>query len=907
MKIVKKLSPIMESISNVGKDKKKLREELDINHPIGVLPHADAVATEQHIADRAAGLERRANPDKDPLVKELIDETASAKSRTLHYDVVDRKGLAKILTEAKKNKQKFKVGKSDKLGYRYFVDILPIYGSKGALEVDDDTTEVDGEETSEALTEDTKKLPNGKFANVGKDKKVDSGTFETKKEADDQRKAMFANGFKESLDEQRKAMFANGFKESLDEDIEKDLRDYIKWCKENGREPKDGKSLDAYFKKDKALKEAKYKIPMNDSEDYINAMYKAYKELSKRKGGYAAVYGYRKGKTFVPFLALKDSQADLNKLSASLKTREKGQNDVIIYTLFKDNLEGAKELLKQKGLLKESLSVTDPLNENWDDEIEAPVDSDFDEETDIIYQVSLINYPDIEEVEEFDNQADAIKYAKENQADYDEVVVEKITTNYIDREDRETIYEDGKELDHYEESLDEDLQVYTSSLKDFKPAKEAEPLWNEIIEKGKMDDLEYALENVFKSDEDKNASIDIEGLNDLLVNHEDFIRTLIGLDDAPLEDKDYDSEDVEPVDNDDLIVDDDEEEPVDADASIDDEDDEDVIDYKTDKIEADDEEDIEPLTDAELANEDAEEYPEAPKYVDEEPKEEKKPSKWTKREGKVEEALGSKEERQKKINALRAKLKEDCECDHPCDKEPELKLEDEEDDLKEDWEDYDTEKGWTEEDIAKHKGKKIEWAEAVKDSYNHFVSGLGRTPSAPEVLEDVINNYDFDDKIDLDSPIKYDRWVSAVAQVLNREGLKYIDDDDLTESVADAFVKSRVTEAKPSDKQAEYDSLVKKTLPLLESDEEVVDISDDEINEMVGAPTEADVKKDCKECDEKTPVKDKKPLEEACEEKKEEIKEEVKPTTEEPVKEDKKVEECKEQPIKEECKDEKAQ
>ena len=48
-------------------------------------------------------------------------------------------------------------------------------------------------DTSESLKEDTKKLANGKWANVGKDGKVDSGTFKTKKEADAQRKAMFAN------------------------------------------------------------------------------------------------------------------------------------------------------------------------------------------------------------------------------------------------------------------------------------------------------------------------------------------------------------------------------------------------------------------------------------------------------------------------------------------------------------------------------------------------------------------------------------------------------------------------------------------------------------------------------------------------------------------------------------------
>ena len=45
------------------------------------------------------------------------------------------------------------------------------------------------------LDEDTVKH-NGKWVNVGKDGKADSGKFNTKKEADAQRKAMFANGYK---------------------------------------------------------------------------------------------------------------------------------------------------------------------------------------------------------------------------------------------------------------------------------------------------------------------------------------------------------------------------------------------------------------------------------------------------------------------------------------------------------------------------------------------------------------------------------------------------------------------------------------------------------------------------------------------------------------------------------------
>ena len=49
---------------------------------------------------------------------------------------------------------------------------------------------------AESLTEDTVKTKDGKWANVGKDGKVDSGKFKTKKEADAQRKAIFASGWK---------------------------------------------------------------------------------------------------------------------------------------------------------------------------------------------------------------------------------------------------------------------------------------------------------------------------------------------------------------------------------------------------------------------------------------------------------------------------------------------------------------------------------------------------------------------------------------------------------------------------------------------------------------------------------------------------------------------------------------
>ena len=62
----------------------------------------------------------------------------------------------------------------------------------------DDAVDTDSAE----INEDTVKTKDGKWANVGKDGKVDSGKFKTKKKADAQRRAMFANGYKgESLEE----------------------------------------------------------------------------------------------------------------------------------------------------------------------------------------------------------------------------------------------------------------------------------------------------------------------------------------------------------------------------------------------------------------------------------------------------------------------------------------------------------------------------------------------------------------------------------------------------------------------------------------------------------------------------------------------------------------------------------
>ena len=81
------------------------------------------------------------------------------------------------------------------------------------------------------IDEDVKKLPNGKWANVGKDGKANSGEFITKKEAEAQRKAMYANGYKgESLEESVNEPFIEEYKYTI-WIFDKDSKNWESWGK----------------------------------------------------------------------------------------------------------------------------------------------------------------------------------------------------------------------------------------------------------------------------------------------------------------------------------------------------------------------------------------------------------------------------------------------------------------------------------------------------------------------------------------------------------------------------------------------------------------------------------------------------------------------------------------------------
>ena len=75
------------------------------------------------------------------------------------------------------------------------------------------------------------------------------------------------------------------------------------------------------------------------------------------------------------------------------------------------------------------------------------------------------------------------------------------------------------------------LKIYKIGLEEFEPSKRAEELLEEVREKGKLDQLECVLEELYPD-----GIGDIE-LDDLLSYEEEYIRDLIGLDEEEEEEE----------------------------------------------------------------------------------------------------------------------------------------------------------------------------------------------------------------------------------------------------------------------------------------------------------------------------------------------------------------------------------
>ena len=111
---------LIENIKRLNKEK-RLKEGKEIQR---VLSPADADAFEQHEEALEANNKRLDPKNYDKDIKDLIKDTASEESRYRHFDIVDRKELAKKINEAKSKGLNFKISRSVKEGYRYDFKVL---------------------------------------------------------------------------------------------------------------------------------------------------------------------------------------------------------------------------------------------------------------------------------------------------------------------------------------------------------------------------------------------------------------------------------------------------------------------------------------------------------------------------------------------------------------------------------------------------------------------------------------------------------------------------------------------------------------------------------------------------------------------------------------------------------------
>ena len=143
------------------------------------------------------------------LIKENFDSSVDRERRIIDYKTKHLVESVKKSTKVKENiNQDLKVSEDKaKVQLQGLVDqakkVLGEVGDglKADIAAAGFTLDNSGK-VVKSVNEDVKKISNGKWANVGKDGKADSGEFKTKKEARQQQKAMYANDYKgESLEE----------------------------------------------------------------------------------------------------------------------------------------------------------------------------------------------------------------------------------------------------------------------------------------------------------------------------------------------------------------------------------------------------------------------------------------------------------------------------------------------------------------------------------------------------------------------------------------------------------------------------------------------------------------------------------------------------------------------------------
>ena len=207
----------------------------------------------------------------------------------------------------------------------------------------------------ESLNEDTVKR-NDKWVNIGKDGKADSGKFTTKKEADAQRKAMFANGYKgESLEEETNMDKINKYLKSINEKpiTESIDKNKIKSTKSMNLYENINKGFERLYGDLDSNKSNTFRKPLteskNESKEVDRKSLKEYKDLGQDLGEYQEyVDADMKENGYIS----KKTMEEIKKAGLSVVKDQYGQYEVIAKE--KDHLAKTKNESKKPASKKKS-------------------------------------------------------------------------------------------------------------------------------------------------------------------------------------------------------------------------------------------------------------------------------------------------------------------------------------------------------------------------------------------------------------------------------------------------------------------------------------------------------------------------------------------------------------------------
>ena len=553
MKIEK--NELIESIKNLNR-KKPLKEQKEIQR---VLPPADADAQEQHQQALEQNAKRRDPKNYEKEVKELIEETASEDSRYRHFDVVDRRDLAKRINEAKQKGLDFKVSKSNKDGFRYELAVLKeefIKKEAGDPEVNvqafNNATNVGASSPMTGLGEDMEEEP------IEQCSVCDSIKFliDDEKEAIDGYKK--ADECLKSLDdEELKVKISSLYNHIIGEELEhiRELQEML-----DKVDPTCSKKLTVDLHEELSPRprvngeQLAYDL-VSWISDYEGDVLDDVVQYLERLGYEERVINglFFRGDTLIENIESSnvdedDLHEDVNWLDLK-RNVDKSKVDNIINE-FKNILpEGSIELFNKH-------YRSDGLKLNFE---------------------VLIGDDDYDKLKEYANKHGfkgrkmTLKEIDRGIEFYTYLYQLTVPYTYVNKDDLHEELDD--DVYDYEDDLDEELKVYTSSLSNFHPSAQAKDLWDEIKANHKEEDLAYMLETLYPD------GISDVALDDLLRYEEDWIRDLI---DLPLEDEETEdsiTDEDETLDD----LDDEDIEPLDAESDIESEDDIEPIEYAEDE------------------------------------------------------------------------------------------------------------------------------------------------------------------------------------------------------------------------------------------------------------------------------------------------------------------------------------